>query len=823
MGKFNFINNSFTSGEITPRLQGRTDLQQYGNAAKTIKNGVVHPSGGVSRRSGTRFVDDIGLCRLIPFVYSKDESYMIALPLSVIPPSVTYTILVYTMEKPHSRYEVIAELSAISGGGTVFSGYSNSLELEEIQFAQVGDILYLVHPNHEPIAMVRQPGGGFLAQPWYDAISVPVDLSGSPDKGNWESWPYQAVNTQNIQLSSSGLGAGVITLTASAPYFDDPNDLMNHSIIKINHATVGYFYITDVTSTTTANGYWLTPPDSTLGTRNWQASSWSDYAGWPRSVAIDGQRLIFGGSASFPDTLWYSKFENVRVMERPNTGADILSAFDATISSSNQVNQIQWLSAGKQLQVGTSGSEYIAGPRDSSLVVGAPDNLPLFEADSNNGSSYVQPVRYEGAALFVQRGGLKLLEMAFDFNEQSYRTDNLTILGDHVLKDRLANITDPASLQRFIALAHTDSSSIIWSIDDTYGLFGVSRDRTNNTVGWHTHDLGGTDIKIRSIATAPGEGDELWMCVERTINGGTEYYIEAMVDEYFHDDIGDYIIGSQRRTPHFSDSSLALFNAIAFTALDSGVDIGADSIELDRDQYGNITDGVKVTYTSDGGAPITGLTVGNDYYIVNSNVSFGYNFAYPLFDNTSGTIQLSLTQGGAAIDLTGAGTGPHTFTIEPTTTIFGRLGHLEGEEVAIVADGAWAGYKTVTGGQITLDAAAANVVIGLNYNTNIETLPVEGGGQFGTAQGSVKRIDEVIFRFYRTIGATYGRSSDSLDGLIFRPSDLPMNEPIPMFTGDKDIEMLGDWDRLGVLYVRQDIPLPFTLTSVVLRGVTNDS
>ena len=52
---------------------------------------------------------------------------------------------------------------------------------------------------------------------------------------------------------------------------------------------------------------------------------------------------------------------------------------------------------------------------------------------------------------------------------------------------------------------------------------------------------------------------------------------------------------------------------------------------------------------------------------------------------------------------------------------------------------------------------------------------------------------------------------------------LPMNEAIPMYTGDKVSEMLGDWDRQGTLYIRQDIPLPFTLCAVILRGVTNDS
>jgi hypothetical protein len=59
-----------------------------------------------------------------------------------------------------------------------------------------------------------------------------------------------------------------------------------------------------------------------------------------------------------------------------------------------------------------------------------------------------------------------------------------------------------------------------------------------------------------------------------------------------------------------------------------------------------LVNGAQVNYNNQGGASITGLTSGNDYYVVNA---------------TTNTFQLSATLGGAAIDLSGTGNNSQTF------------------------------------------------------------------------------------------------------------------------------------------------------------------
>ncbi len=48
--------NNFTSGQLSPRLLGRVDIDKYGTGAKQIQNWIVLPHGGVETRSGFNYV-----------------------------------------------------------------------------------------------------------------------------------------------------------------------------------------------------------------------------------------------------------------------------------------------------------------------------------------------------------------------------------------------------------------------------------------------------------------------------------------------------------------------------------------------------------------------------------------------------------------------------------------------------------------------------------------------------------------------------------------------------------------------------------------------
>lgn len=82
------VQKSFSNGEISPLLHSRNELQQYQSALKTCKNFFVHPEGGASNRQGTEYVgdteDSTKKTRVIPFVFSSEDSYIVELNKDVL-------------------------------------------------------------------------------------------------------------------------------------------------------------------------------------------------------------------------------------------------------------------------------------------------------------------------------------------------------------------------------------------------------------------------------------------------------------------------------------------------------------------------------------------------------------------------------------------------------------------------------------------------------------------------------------------------------------------------------------------------------------------
>ena len=155
------------------------------------------------------------------------------------------------------------------------------------------------------------------------------------------------------------------------------------------------------------------------------------------------------------------------------------------------------------------------------------------------------------------------------------------------------------------------------------------------------------------------------------------------------------------------------------------------------------------------------------------------------------------------------------------TTISG-LSHLEGQTVSVLADGATHPDKTVSSGSITLDRSASDVKVGLGYTSLLKTMRIDAGAQNGTSQAKTKRIYEVTARLYESVGVEIGPDLSNMERVPFRTSSDPMDQGIPPFTGDKEVEFRGNYDTDGFMIVRQTQPLPLTILSLYPRLVTND-
>ena len=75
MAKSKFMQSSFVSGELSPLLKGRVDLDQYYQGMETAENVLIVPQGGLKRRAGTQHVDTAEKI-IKPFVSSEITATM---------------------------------------------------------------------------------------------------------------------------------------------------------------------------------------------------------------------------------------------------------------------------------------------------------------------------------------------------------------------------------------------------------------------------------------------------------------------------------------------------------------------------------------------------------------------------------------------------------------------------------------------------------------------------------------------------------------------------------------------------------------------------
>ena len=149
------------------------------------------------------------------------------------------------------------------------------------------------------------------------------------------------------------------------------------------------------------------------------------------------------------------------------------------------------------------------------------------------------------------------------------------------------------------------------------------------------------------------------------------------------------------------------------------------------------------------------------------------------------------------------------------------LGHLEGQTVAILADGAVHPSRVVTAGVVALDYPAATVVAGLPYAHAYESLKWEAGAAIGTAQGQTKRIHGVTLMLLDSGSFEIGPDPARLKTVPFRTVDGRMDAAVPLFTGERFVPFDGDFDTDTRVLIRGADPSPFTLLALAPEIKTN--
>jgi hypothetical protein len=150
--------------------------------------------------------------------------------------------------------------------------------------------------------------------------------------------------------------------------------------------------------------------------------------------------------------------------------------------------------------------------------------------------------------------------------------------------------------------------------------------------------------------------------------------------------------------------------------------------------------------------------------------------------------------------------------------VFSGLSHLDGRTVSVYADGAEQPPRVVSGGMVPIDPPASKVWVGLPYLSELQTMKLEAQMRTGTAQGRKFKVVSAVVRLLNSLG---GQVADSLDAdslpevIQYREVGDAMDEPPPLFSGDKDLALQASHRTSVDIVVQHREPLPFNLCSIV--------
>ena len=521
------MQNSFNTGELSPRLVGRTDLSKYAAGALEIKNLIVQAQGGIKHRPGTRFVLEVknsaNATRLVAFVFSTVQAYILEFSNNLI--------------RFYKDEGVI-----LSGGNPLEVGTTyTTAEIPDLQFTQSADILFIAHPDH-PVAELTRTS---------DTVWTLSDME-------FIDGPYLPQNTTETTLAPDGFTPTTVVTASSIVGINGgvgfrASDVGRHMRMRTDGAAgsvsdVGWGVITIFTDTThvTVEMVENFNGGSTPNT-DWRLGAFGTAAdlGFPRVLTFHEQRLWLGANPGGPQTVYgsmislFGTFSPTDFSDPAGLVVDD-SGMNYTIAA-DQVNAIHWMNPIRALLMGTSGGLWPV-QATTALEAITPTNIQINRSSVNGGAA-VQPANAEDVAIYVSNTKRKIWSAGFDALKDAFGSQELTLLADHITEsgvDVLAYAGEP--------------HSVIWAVRGDGVLVGLTHVPSQDVFAWHRHTLGGVfgsgDAVVESIAVIPApsgdpsstgrtniDHDQVWLIVKRTIDGVTVRYVEFMEDDFADTDV----------------------------------------------------------------------------------------------------------------------------------------------------------------------------------------------------------------------------------------------------------------------------------------------
>lgn len=530
---------SFAGGELAPLLHGRSDLAKYATGLRRLRDFFVSKHGAAVSRPGTvtvrrsKFEETVGddgnvlPIRLIPFVYSDTQTYVLEFGNLYI------------------RFH--------SDGGTVMNGASPlevattyaASDLAQIQWAQSGDVLTLVHPSYAPRTLTRTSHTVWAIEDVSFARSVTVTSA------------YLLDNGAVMALPAEDIPNGLV----AREWQWQVTEILRHSITGLVYETAPFTITektTGLTSPSAAGGastapsripvypskpvmvvvaaHTLPPQTTRVATRVYRgrgglfgwvgdglpdtyqcftdAGQEPDYAitppqglnpfasDYPAAVTFFQDRLVLGGTPLLPERVKLSAtsdYHNFDQRQIPIAS----EALDYGFLSRKREDIRSFLGL-DSLLIGTGQSNYSFDPGGDAL---APDAASRFRVIEEIGVGHLPYLSVGGSALYARNkgGGVRSLTPG---GQGGWQGSDLSAVASHFFVGTDYELADWTYAE--------DPWGIIWACRADGALLSLTYSQQDEMWAWALHTLAGSGL-VHSVCAVPeGSEDAVYLAVERT-------------------------------------------------------------------------------------------------------------------------------------------------------------------------------------------------------------------------------------------------------------------------------------------------------------------
>lgn len=784
------VQNSFNAGELSPYTEARPELEVYQSGCKTMENFIALPYGGGRYRPGTELItgtkDGAAAC-VYGFEFSTDQRHILEFGEGYI-------------RFFDTGLDTAAPIMDGDDPLEVVSPYSVS-DLRQLQFAQLNDVVFITHANYPPHRLSRLSSTSWTMEP-FPFKSLPLlDVE---------------VDSAKAITASATTGTG-IDLTAASDVFEDGHVGAEFELayrrteeeiqqeIPITASTASLTVKDGRTGTTKSRtNLRLSDPIRTTGDFSIQT-----FGTWSAKVEVF-RRYI--GDDDWEEYLSYSASSTRNVNDGHTLDAEAeirLAVSDVTATS----NASAFISVSDPFIRGrveiTAVTSATAATADvlSTLAEGA--STEWSESAFSDYRGYPRALTFHGQRLWF--GGT----ISRPQTVWGSRIDGFDDFARPFGSDSVVDADAPLALPVF-AEQH---NRIQWMSSGRALLVGTSAGEFVISGEAREESIQPDDFLIRrqtsngSAPYAPVPVDSAVVFIQRQGRRLRKMGYKFEDDSYAADDVTIY-------SEHLTRGNL---------------------VELDYQRqrepiiWGITNDGKLVGWTYRPDQPFFAA-----YEIKSPGVTYeSVAVVYGDGDEDELWIVANRTTGrsierfrpdqvlaqernevkklwflDSAVQYDGA------------TSLCEGLGHLEGAEVQVFADGAFAGIATVADGRIdNPNPTASKTLVGVHYGGELETMPIETQTENGTSQGRTKQAGRAVVRLFRSLtGEWFTSQNPTAHPFLSLSPQQSVAEARDLQDFNEVIESHPGNTRTLTIGVRQTHPYPMTVLSISARiALTEDA